>query len=85
MLKDIDAGSNPVAGTTIGANNMNQWEKEKKDLNNIRLKFRSGNEIPVPEARITRAEWESVERLLNEANELLSLCVDKYGIQGRVN
>lgn len=61
---------------------MNQWEKEKKDLNNIRLKFRSGNEIPVPEARVTRAEWESVERLLNEANELLSLCVDKYGYKG---
>lgn len=66
---------------------MSQWEKEKKDLNNIRLKFRSGNEVPVPEARITRAEWESVETLLNEANKLLSLCFEKWphDLQGRVN
>jgi len=46
---------------------MNKLEEALQDiklLNSIRTKFKSGNEIPVPEARITRQEWEAVDRIL---------------------
>ena len=56
---------------------MNKLEEAFQDimfLNNIRTKFQSGNEIPVPEARITRQEWEAVDRILKtQATDLAIL------------
>lgn len=34
-------------------------------LHRIRLKFESGNDVPVPEVRVTRAEWDAVERIMD--------------------
>src|SRR5574337_1536035 len=41
---------------------MSTQDKLAEALNSLRLKFTSGNDVPVPEARITRAEWEAIEQ-----------------------
>lgn len=38
--------------------------EDVRRINSIRDKFKSGNEVPVPEVRISREDWEAVERYL---------------------
>lgn len=44
----------------------NEWPAIMSDylkaMSAIEQRFQSGNEIPVPDARITRAEWEALDR-----------------------
>lgn len=52
------------------------WLTQPNDvklLNNVRLKFKSGNEIPVLEARVTRQEFEAIERLVIDLTDAVVL------------
>jgi hypothetical protein len=46
---------------TTGKHDMSN-EKLTEALRSLRLKFTFGNDVPVPEARITRAEWGAIEQ-----------------------
>lgn len=45
-------------------------------LQNVRSKFTSGNDVPVPEARVTRAEWEAIDARLGENTEWRALVAE---------
>ena len=40
--------------------------------NDMRLRFKSGNSVPVQRAHITAAEWAKIEELLATSSEVLS-------------
>ena len=50
-------------------------------MDNLRLKFKSGNSVPVSEARITRKEFEEIENTIADKDKKIKykqLVIDLY-------
>lgn len=45
----------------------------------IELRFKSGNDVPVTRAQITREEWSAICNLLDEASDLAKLVIELHG------